>query len=1071
MLKSGSRLALATLAVLLVMCVSALAQLNTSKVEGVVRDKETGQPLAGAQVMIEGTRLGNVTNADGYYFILNIPPGRRSITFTYTGYQKTTISNQLILAGQTVTVNATLSSSVVELGGITIEGESEVLVPRDNTVSKQRITAASISETPTSSLDQLMLLEAGVQTGGPGAMARGMRIRGGRLGNEVMVVDGVAVRNYTADPFKEGLGWAWNQEFAALSEDVSPLDISTQAVEQVDIITGGFQAEYGNAQSGIINVVTKEGGADWVGNTRFTTDEVNPRTADYGYNQLTASLGGPIPGVKNLYIQGSGEIQGQADRNPTHADEGFRGVNQRFVDILNESVRNDPILGSQEPAYTLDMLKRGTEFYASKTGGNASLFTPGNPVRVSDNWGDRTLTSSKLTYYPIKGVKLLGSYNFSRIQNSFPSQYAGYGSYFMNGIATEKELPHRDWSTANGDWKDADGLWTCYVPMAYARRTRTSNLLAGFDWDFLQSSQRNASLQFRFTRMRTQDINSSSLKDNYFRSDHTTFGGWSMHDIPFEVETFPGRNFPVDGSAEAFLYYPDGSSGRWMTTWYFNTPFALATSETFYYLSYFYSREFQNNYKADLDFQLNRQNRAKMGIQFSDFSNNKYQTNPMSQQRNLDNEFNYSPNVMGLYLQNRTDLGDFVLNYGVRYDRFNPVNNWGFRNGDDYGDFFKTRVIDEWSPRFDVGFPVTDKAQLRFSYGVFTQLPSFAYIFSGSNPGGLGYSRTDAFEAGLSYLIGENIVLDVVSYYRDILGDVSTKTFFRDFYAAHEGVHYRYNTTGYTNRDNGNIKGMDLTLRKRFANNFAFDAIYTLQFSRTTGSSYGSTSEWGSFLDPATGEAYSPPDEIRPIDGDVTHKATFNLNYLFPRDFRSGTLAGNILKDFRIYSVLTLMSGPPAFDLVRSGGGTSSRNNADDVTWLTRRNGRPIGGVNYFRTRWDYNLDLRLSKSLSLTGKKRFNVFVEVFNALNNKLHTPYPSGYGYTSSYYRPNGGEEMVWSESLNNLQKGWFKNDYNQDGVLSLEEQAKGVIANAAMNEIMDKTQWGSARQIRSGVEFSF
>src|SRR3989339_415627 len=67
---------------------SLMAQLSTGKIEGIVRDKDTGQPLSGAQVQIEGTRLGNITNADGYYFILNVPPGHRSITFTFTGYQK-----------------------------------------------------------------------------------------------------------------------------------------------------------------------------------------------------------------------------------------------------------------------------------------------------------------------------------------------------------------------------------------------------------------------------------------------------------------------------------------------------------------------------------------------------------------------------------------------------------------------------------------------------------------------------------------------------------------------------------------------------------------------------------------------------------------------------------------------------------------------------------------------------------------------------------------------------------------------------------------------------------------------
>ncbi len=158
--------------------VNLSAQLSTGKIEGTVRDKETGQALVGAQVVVEGTRLGKVTNADGYYFILNVPPGRRSIIFTYTGRQTTTITDQLILAGQTTTIDVNLSSTVVQLEGITIEGESEVLLPRDNTVSKQRMTAESINASPATRLEDLMALEAGVQTGGEGGLSRGLRLRG-----------------------------------------------------------------------------------------------------------------------------------------------------------------------------------------------------------------------------------------------------------------------------------------------------------------------------------------------------------------------------------------------------------------------------------------------------------------------------------------------------------------------------------------------------------------------------------------------------------------------------------------------------------------------------------------------------------------------------------------------------------------------------------------------------------------------------------------------------------------------------------------------------------------------------
>ena len=77
--------AVLTILVLLALSVTSLfAQISTGKIEGTVRDKDTGQPLAGAQVLVEGTRLGNVTNADGYYFILNVPPGLRSISFSFS---------------------------------------------------------------------------------------------------------------------------------------------------------------------------------------------------------------------------------------------------------------------------------------------------------------------------------------------------------------------------------------------------------------------------------------------------------------------------------------------------------------------------------------------------------------------------------------------------------------------------------------------------------------------------------------------------------------------------------------------------------------------------------------------------------------------------------------------------------------------------------------------------------------------------------------------------------------------------------------------------------------------------
>ncbi len=1039
---------------LMLLAVSAFAQMTTGKIEGVVRDSDTGQPLQGAQVVVEGTRLGNVTNADGYYFILNVPPGRRGVTFTYTGYQKTTVANQLVLAGQTLTVNSSLSSTVVQLEGITVQGESEVLVPRDNTVTKQRLTAERIVEIPNQRIEDMMILEAGVEVGGRDAMSRGLRIRGGRLGEEAVIVDGVMVRNFTADPFRQGQGWIFDTEVGSRSEDTSPLEFSTSSVEQVDIITGGYQAEYGNAQSGIVNIITKEGGPRLRGAVRYNTDAVMPRTADWGYNQMMADISGPIPLIPNTYFSGSGEIQGETDRSYTHASEGFRAIDQSFVNRLNEAVRNDPsVIASGVPPYSLAKLQTGREFFASKSGQSASLFSAPNPVRLPGNWGDRTTGTVKLTSSPISSLKLIGSLNRSRTQYSYPQGWTGQGSYFQNGLFSKGDpmWAKRDWGS------DTE----VYVPQSYARKTRSSNLLFGADWDVWRSAERTAALQLRYTNFRAVENNNSSIKTNYKRD---TFMSWSPHDVPFEVETYPNREGPPDPS-----YWPDGQVG-WKTGATMVTPYVL-DSYTAYYMNYYYLNENQDNYKADLDFQWDRYNRAKMGFQYTSFQNLSFRTDYRTTIRNPFNEFRYKPQMYSAYLQNRTDLGDFVIDYGVRYDGFSPMDNWGITSGDPRAEKVSPKTQTEWSPRFDVGFPVTDKAQFRFSYGAFAQLPQFNLMFSrGSNPGELTYQRTDSFESGLSYLLSDDVVFDLVAYYRDIQGNVANKEIFIDRNLWWSGYRERIWTNAYTNRDVGNIKGFDFTMRKRFSDNFSFNLNYTMQFSRTTGSAYN-TPSLASNIDPATGEAYMPPDELRPMDGDQTHKFTYQLNYMFLEDYREGTLANTILKNLRVYTVFSLISGEPLLDY---GGSNWVRS---DNPGLTRDySGRRIGGLNYFRGRWYYNLDLRLTKKFNLGSTRSISFFTDIFNLLNRKeIDVPYPSGYRLdTQSINTVTNGVDVTWDDALLESDPGLaqrFNADFNGDGVLTVEEASLGEIAFRAMNSMMDKRRWGLARRVRFGVDFNF
>jgi len=1068
LMRAGA-VALATL-VLLVLSNSAslfAQRINTGKIEGIVQDKDTGAPLAGTQVVVEGTRLGNVTNADGYYFILNVPPGLRSVTFTYTGYQKTTVADVMILAGQTMTVDGALSSTVVQIDGITIEGESDVLLPRDETSTKRRLTTERLEELPATTLEDMLVLEAGVQIGGEDARSRGLKIRGGRLGEEAMIVDGVMVRNYTALPLAGSGGWRDSFEEGTFSEDATPLEFSFAAVEQVDIITGGFQAEYGNAQSGIINIVTKEGGPQLKVLLRYTSDGLSPRTSDWGYNQLTASIGGPVFGIPNLYFHASGEAQGQEDRTRTHADEGFRGIDQTFVDRLNDALRNDPYFFGRTP-YSLEAMRIGREAFGEKTGKSKALFSPFNPVRLPGNWQDRTYLSGKITFSPISKLKIIVTDSWSRNQHSYPTGGTNdaAGNYFRTGrFGRYDPLYERLFELR--DWKP--GEEEVYIPQSKGRKTRANNALTGFDWDIFRSANNSGALQFRYTQVIAKEITASTLKTNWER---TSWLGWNPHEMQFEGETWPpilyinslgeevwskGRElWAITPNKELRRQYlPDGEL-TWKQEVPIEYPFDLRR-ESLYNLSYRYLRESQRNFKADLDFQLGRYNRAKAGLQYTVIRLDKFGAYGYSRD-DPRSDFRFDPEIYSFYFQNRTDIGDFIIDYGVRYDAFSPNSNWGTNSLDVGGARVFPQVHSEWSPRFDVAFPVTDKAQLRFSYGVFTQMPSLDYIFGGTrgggggmrNRGGLEYSLTDAFEAGISYILTNDVLLDLTTYYRDVTGNVASKTYFVDYYNTLLKQRIREfpgPATGYSNRDNGNIKGVELNLRKRFSNNFGLDLTYTMQFSRTTGSSI--YSGFYNMLDPATGESFTPPDELNPIDNDRTHQVSARLNYMFPEDFRTGTMAGTILKNFRIISIYRILSGTPY-------------------------RGSSIGGIvygtNYFRTRWFTDLNLRLTKSFRLGGAKRVDVFAEIFNALNRKNNVRYPSGYRY-EIYDNVTGGVDLPWSEDLDIFQKAKFPADFDADGILTVEEAALGAIAHDFIQDTMDKKPWGTARQVRLGVQLNF
>jgi outer membrane receptor protein involved in Fe transport len=202
---------------------------TTGKLTGVVKDQD-GEPLIAANIIIDGTSIGAATNADGYYVILNIRSGTYTVRIRYVGYKTQVIENVRISADQTRQLDVTLTPEILEGEEVIVTAEKP-LIEFNQTSSVSSVNREDIKNLPVQSLNEIVNLQAGVVDG---------HFRGGRLGEVQYQVDGVTVNN----PFN----------------NTSILEIDRSVIEEVQVISGTFDAKYGQAMSGVVNAVLRTGG-------------------------------------------------------------------------------------------------------------------------------------------------------------------------------------------------------------------------------------------------------------------------------------------------------------------------------------------------------------------------------------------------------------------------------------------------------------------------------------------------------------------------------------------------------------------------------------------------------------------------------------------------------------------------------------------------------------------------------------------------------------------------------------------------------------------------------------------
>ncbi|MCP4414146.1 MAG: TonB-dependent receptor plug domain-containing protein, partial [Gammaproteobacteria bacterium] len=206
---------------------------TTGKIAGIVTDEETGDPLVGVNIVIDGFNLGAATDADGEYYILNIHPGVYTVKAFYIGYNTYVIEDVRIQVDLTTTVSFELGPSILESEEIVVTAKRAI--QKDLTASEVSIQADQIEALPVRDVASLLTMQAGVTRDADGDL----HIRGGRTTEISYMIDGIQVMN------------AVNRS--------AGISIDDQSIEELKAITGTFNAEYGQALSGVVNIVTKKG--------------------------------------------------------------------------------------------------------------------------------------------------------------------------------------------------------------------------------------------------------------------------------------------------------------------------------------------------------------------------------------------------------------------------------------------------------------------------------------------------------------------------------------------------------------------------------------------------------------------------------------------------------------------------------------------------------------------------------------------------------------------------------------------------------------------------------------------
>jgi hypothetical protein len=889
--------------VLMLLGVSSLLAQSGGKISGKVTDDATGEPLPGCNVVIVGTVMGASTDADGTFFILNVPPGKYDVQTSVIGYKRIMESGVIVNSGKTTTVNFKLRLTELIQKEVIIEAVRPDVQPEKTSTSTVIRPEDVQSLAGMRDIGDVIGLAADVTDG---------HFRGGRANEEYYMLQGMGITNpYDAT--------------AAFRPILS-------AVEEVEVITSGFGAQYGNAQSGIVNITMKEGKPD-----KWTT---------------RLEVRGRAPGLKyfgpSVYDQSAQPyLQKLADPN--------------FWKYGDATTGNKPIIGwtptpmggdsSLMLAFSKLLWQSATSRDLNKNYWKSQIDyslegAAGGPLAsgVTMFLAMRTNIENAIvpTEEPNKQYQLMGNFVFDLGAGAALRLSGGY-QYESNNVLGS--------GTGFYQW-----VWDRVIGISYEQKT-------------------NAQFGARFT----QAISPRTFYEVKLNALHTTYrlGSSPYYDVITDAVRNMETGTAIISRAMNFMYYQN------------------MTGKTFFYLgnnnSNFYDRKTTTvSLDASMTSQVTNSHLVNGGIQANYYD---LAVNDIAQIASKGSirltKFSGNPYEASLYLQDKMEFQGMIANVGLRWDVWNSNNDYYSNQFDpfvipdsagnptlnysaDLAPKTTAKPIARLQPRVGVSFPVSTSTVFHLNYGTFMQRPSFQNVLGTnqkmppppSSPAvaSLGNPRlhpqvTAQYDIGIMQGLGQGFTLDVSGYYKDIKDLIDQAVFTN----LSTGTSY----FSYFNRDYADVRGFRIQLSNRRG---ALTGSLNYQFSVATGKSSSASNAPVSITKDLSGAVSTDAVSKVPVKDvllnfDRTHNLILNLAYV-TRDQFGPQIWGAYPLDNIVVSLNSF---------ARSGRPYTSPNNANEVNGL--------------RSPAEYNTNIRLSKGFKNLFGMPATFYVEIFNVFDNKIY------------------------------------------------------------------------------------